>query len=845
MTVKQITLPISGMTCASCVAHVEGGLRETAGVERANVNLASERALVQYDPTRATLPDMVWHVRDVGYDVLTDKVELPLRGVEDAAHLEKSLEEVSGVLSAKINAARDSVSVEIIPGVATIRDLRAAIEQAGAKVRETDSSAVPMEPLDREQEARERELRRERIDLYIGLAFTVPLFVLSMARDITHGILMWQDFMPWLFEWRYFDWLMIALATPVQFYVGRAYHIGAWKALKHRTATMDTLISLGTNAAYFYSLLVVIAPIFGYSLGDHIYAETAAMIITLVKLGKYFETRAKSQTSTAIKQLMAITPKTARVVRGATEVELPIEDVTVGDVLIVRPGERVPVDGVVLSGTSNVDESMLTGEALPVEKTVSDRVIGGTVNKSGAFTFEARKVGKETTLAQIVQLVEQAQGSKAPIQDLADKISAVFVPIVIGIALVTFAAWYVLTPTHSVNEALVSAIAVLIIACPCALGLATPTAMMVSTGRGAEMGILIRSGEALEAMQKITAMVLDKTGTLTLGKPRVTDVVISEFKFQISDLRKESRDLRGGAGLEPPEMTADDILRLAAAAEKFSEHPLGQAIVESARAEGLTLPPAVDFEALAGQGVFARVDSQEVIVGNSKLMVDQKIEMGKLERTAEKFAEEGKTAMFVAIDGAAAGVIAVADTLKPEAKGVVEELESLGVEVFMLTGDDVRTARAMARQAGIEHTVADVLPAQKEETVRKLQAQGKSVAMVGDGINDAPALAQAEVGIAMGTGTDVAMEAADITLMRGDLRALVTTLKLARATMRTIYGNYFWALIYNIIGIPIAAGVLYPSFGIMLSPIIAGAAMAFSSFFVVSNSLRLKNFKAN
>lgn len=841
MTVKQITLPIKGMTCASCVAHVEGGLNETPGVERANVNLATERASVRYDPTRATLPDMVWHVRDVGYDVLTDKVELPLRGVEDAEHLERSLDEVSGVLNAKINSAHDSVSVEIIPGVASIRDLRTAIEEAGAVVPDTDKAAVPVEPPDREREARERELRRERIDLYVALGFTIPLFVLSMARDITHGILMWQDFMPWLFQWRYFDWLMIALATPVQFYVGRGYHIGAWKALKHRTATMDTLISLGTNAAYFYSLLVLIAPVFGYSLGDHIYAETAAMIITLVKLGKYFEARAKSQTSSAIKQLMGLTPKTARVIHGATEVELPIEDVKVGDVLIVRPGERVPVDGVVLSGTSNVDESMLTGEALPVEKTVSDRVIGGTVNKTGAFTFEARKVGKDTTLAQIVQLVEQAQGSKAPIQDLADRISAVFVPIVIGIALATFAAWFVLTPNHSINDALVSAIAVLIIACPCALGLATPTAMMVSTGRGAELGILIRSGEALEAMQKITAMVLDKTGTLTLGKPRVTDVKIADYsrtefgQFKISDSRKITR-------FEPLHMTADDVLSLAAAAEKFSEHPLGQAIVESALAEGLSLPPAVDFEALAGQGVFASVDSQEVIVGNSKLMVDRKIDVGSLERTAKQYAEEGKTAMFVAVDGEATGVIAVADTLKREAKGVVEELESLGIEVFMLTGDDARTARAMARQAGIEHTVADVLPAQKEETVRKLQEQGKSVAMVGDGINDAPALAQAEVGIAMGTGTDVAMEAADITLMRGDLRALVTTLKLARATMRTIYGNYFWALIYNIIGIPIAAGVLYPSFGILLSPVIAGAAMAFSSFFVVSNSLRLRNF---
>jgi P-type Cu+ transporter len=636
----------------------------------------------------------------------------------------------------------------------------------------------------------------------------------------------------------YLDWLFLLLVTPVQFYVGRAYHIGAWKAIKRFTANMDVLISIGTNAAYFYSLAVLVARLGGINFGDHLYFETAAAIITLVKVGKYLEARAKGETSAAIKKLMNLTPKTAQVMRDGAEQEIPVDAVRVGDVLVVRPGERIPVDGVVLTGSSSIDESMLTGESIPVEKNIGDKVLGGTVNKTGAFTFEARKVGKETALAQIVKLVEDAQTSKAPIQKLADQISAIFVPIVLVIAALTFVGWWIFGPEGSFTFALVNAIAVLIIACPCALGLATPTAIMVSTGRGAELGVLIRSAEALETAHKLNAIVLDKTGTLTQGKPTVTDVVVVPTR-QVAELAGANLGLSHREG----RLSKDELLKLVASAERFSEHPLGQAIVEYANAQGISLAPAVDFSALAGHGIRARVDSRDVVIGNSKLMVDEKINTIALDKLATKLADEGKTPMFVAVDGQATGIIAVADTLKPEAREAVQQLQKMNVDVYMLTGDNQRTAAAIAKQVGITHFFAEVLPEQKEQKVRELQAQRKIVAMVGDGINDAPALAAADVGIALGTGTDVAMEAADITLMRGDLRGVVTAIQLSHATMRTIYANYFWAFAYNVAGIPVAAGLLYPFFGILLNPIIAAAAMAFSSIFVVTNSLRLRQFQ--
>ncbi len=829
------------MTCASCVMHVEQGLKETPGVEKAVVNLATERATVKYDPQTATLPDMVWHVQDVGYDVITDKVELPLENMQDKGKVESALRAVAGVLNATLT--NDRATIEIVPGAATIGDLRAAIEAAGAQVADDVSSAAIAEPVDRELEARKRELRRERTNLILGIAFTVPLFSLAMAHDLLMNVWMTNPTLTAFFTSPYFYWLLFLLATPVQFYVGRAYHVGAWKALRRRTANMDVLISIGTNAAYFYSVLVLIGIALGFDLGAHIYFETAAVIITLIKVGKYLEARAKGETSAAIKKLMNLTPKTAHVLRGGVESEIAVDAVRVGDVMLVRPGERIPVDGVVLDGASSVDESMLTGESVPVEKNIGDKVLGGTVNKTGAFTFEARKVGKETALAQIVKLVEDAQTSKAPIQKLADQISAIFVPIVLVIAAATFFVWLIFGPSPAFTFALTNAIAVLIIACPCALGLATPTAIMVSTGKGAERGVLIRSGEALETAHKLNTIVLDKTGTLTQGKPTVTDVVVAPT------LRVPQRAVAGiGMASNDGRMSQDELLKLVASAEKFSEHPLGQAMVEYANAKGLSLAPAVDFGALAGHGIHARVDSREVIVGNDKLMVDQKINTVALDKLAQKLADEGKTPMFVAVDGQAAGIIAVADTLKPEAHDAIESLQRMGIDVYMLTGDNQRTAAAIAKQVGVKKYFAEVLPEQKEQKVRALQGEMKGknkrvVAMVGDGINDAPALAAADVGIALGTGTDVAMEAADITLMRGDLRGVVTAIQLSRATIRTIHGNYFWAFAYNVAGIPIAAGLLYPFFGILLNPIIAAAAMAFSSIFVVTNSLRLRNFK--
>lgn len=856
MATEQIVLPIKGMTCASCVMHVEHGLKDTPGVAQAAVNLATERATVQYDPQTATVPDMVWHVRDVGYDVLTDQVELTVSTVPSRESLETRLRELPGVLNVSFPASSNKLTVEIIPGAVRIGQVRAAIEEAGARLADDSSQMEVAEPVDRERDARQRELARERLNLTIGVAFTVPLFLLAMAHDLLGDLWMSNPTLHAFFSSPYFGWVLLLLATPVQFYVGRAYHIGAWKAARHLTANMDVLISLGTNAAYFYSVLVLLGGALGINFGDHVYFETAAVIITLIKVGKYLEARAKGETSAAIKALMNLAPKTARVVRSGVESDIPVDAVRVGDVLVVRPGAAVPVDGVVLSGASSVDESMLTGESVPVEKQIGDKVLGGTVNKTGAFTFEARKVGRETALAQIVKLVEDAQTSKAPIQRVADQISAIFVPIVLGIALLTFVVWLVFGPSPAFTFAFTNFVAVLIIACPCALGLATPTAIMVSTGKGAELGVLIRSGEALETAHKLNAVVLDKTGTLTQGKPTVTDVV-ADSEWQTADSRwqmahgvSQMADGRWQMANSDTRMAGDNsrsaisyLLTLAASAEKFSEHPLGQAIVEYANSQGLSLAPAVDFEALAGHGLKASVDGQQVVIGNDKLMVDQKIKTGTLDKRAAKLADEGKTPIFVAVDGHIAGIIAVADTLKPEAHEAVQSLQKMNVDVYMLTGDNQRTAAAIAKQVGVTNFFAQVLPEEKEQKVRELQAQGKVVGMVGDGINDAPALAAADVGIALGTGTDVAMEAADITLMRGDLRGVVTAIQLSRATMRTIYGNYFWAFAYNVAGIPIAAGLLYPFLGILLNPIIAAAAMAFSSIFVVTNSLRLRQFR--
>lgn len=832
MALKKVNLPIAGMTCASCVAHVEGGLKEVPGVETAAVNLANERATVQFDPDKTGIDKMVSAVRDVGYDVVTDKITLPIGGMTCAscvAHVENGLRTVPGVLNVSVNLATERATVELVPGTATMGDLRHAVEDVGYEV--LDVGGTEEEFVDRERVLREQERESERRDLILGIIFTLPLFVLSMSHDLLHGVLMANNFMSWLFEWSGFNWLMFALATPVQFYVGRSYHRAAWKSLKALAPNMDLLISLGTNAAYFFSVIVLAAALFGVNITGHVYFESAAMIITLIKVGKYLEARAKGQTSEAIKKLMGLRAKTARVVRDGQEIEVKVEDVRVGDVVSVRPGEKVPVDGVIVEGYSTVDESMITGESLPVEKKLGDSVIGATLNKMGAFRFEARKVGKETALAQIIRLVEDAQASKAPIQRLADQIAAVFVPAVIGVALVTFLVWLVFGPQPWYNFAFVNFVAVLIIACPCALGLATPTAIIVSTGKGAENGVLIRSGGALEAAHRVSAIILDKTGTLTQGAPAVTDV-----------LEAGNWKLGNGNGAQLPPTSVLQLLGLVASAEQNSEHPLGQAIVNRAKEMGLALTVPSEFSAVAGHGVQARVDGHDVLIGNSSLLTDHGVVLDGLESKSAQLADEGKTAMFAAVDGSAAGIIAVADTLKPNSRAAVEALKKLGIKVYMLTGDNPRTAAAIAKQVWIDDYFAGVLPSQKADKVKELQQSGNTVAMVGDGINDAPALAQADIGIAIGTGTDVAMEAADITLISGDLRGVVTAIALSKRTIRTIRGNMFWAFAYNVAGIPIAAGVLYPFFGLLLNPIIAAAAMAFSSVFVVTNSLRLRNF---
>ncbi len=808
MSEKQVTLPITGMTCANCVGAVEKGLRRLEGVGEVSVNLALERATVAYDPARLTEDDLVERVRLVGYDVASATVELPITGMTCANcvnTVEKGLKKLDGVLEASVNLATEKATVTYVAGQLTRRDLVKQVERIGYGVIE---AAEDEEPEDAERAARQREIARQVRYLLVGAIFTLPVFLISMGRDF--GL---------LGHWAHATWvnvLLWALATPVQFYVGWQYYVGGFKSLRNGSANMDVLVALGTSVAYLFSVLVTL----GFFPGQHVYFETAAAIITLIVLGKLLEARAKGRTSEAIKKLMGLRARTARVVRDGAEIDVPIDAVEVGDVVIVRPGEKVPVDGIVIDGHSALDESMITGESLPVDKKPGDRVTGATINKQGLIRFEATAVGRQTALAQIIRLVEEAQASKAPIQRLVDQVAAVFVPAVIAVAIVTFLVWNFLVPGYGFTPALIRLVAVLVIACPCAMGLATPTAIMVGTGRGAEMGILFKNSEALEKAHKLTAVVLDKTGTITRGEPAVTDVVAS-------------------AGVQ------HDVLRLAASAERGSEHPLGEAIVREAQQRGLALAAPEGFEAIAGQGIRAQVEEHTVLVGSLKLMQEQGVGLNGLESEAQRLQDEAKTAMWLAVDGQAAGVIAVADTVKEGSQEAIAELHRLGLHVAMITGDNQATARAIAAEVGVDEVFAEVLPGEKAAHVRKLQEQGYAVGMVGDGINDAPALAQANVGIAIGTGTDVAMAAADVTLMRGDLRSVPQALRLSRATIRTIRENLFWAFGYNTLLIPVAAGVLYPFTWApdilrQLHPILAALAMAFSSVSVVSNSLRLR-----
>lgn len=754
-------LPIIGMTCANCANTIERNVRKLPGIEAANVNLANERLSVSYDSSALKREDIIARVRKAGYDV-----------------------------------------PEIAAG------------------EEMD---------DAEAKARAMEVAHQQKRLLIGVVFTIPLFILSMSRDL--GLLGAWAYEPWV------NYLFWALATPVQFYVGWDYYVSAYRALRIRTANMDVLVALGSSVAYFYSVLVTLSLLTTTSAAGsmagmnpsgsviesehHVYFEIAAVVITLIVLGKLLEVRAKGRTSEAIKKLIGMRPKNARVVRGGTEIDLPIEQVIYGDVVIVRPGEKIPVDGTILEGSTSIDQSMITGESFPVSRTVGEEVIGATINKQGMFKFKATRVGKETALAQIIRLVEQAQGSKAPIQKLVDQVAAVFVPFVIGIATLTFILW--IASGADFTTSLIRMVAVLVIACPCAMGLATPTAIMVGVGKGAENGILFKNSTALQQALKIKAVVLDKTGTVTRGEPVVTDIILTKH------------------------WTADRnaLLTLAASAEKGSEHPLASAVVKAAKEADLSLSDPKDFRAIEGRGLSAVVDGRTVHIGNRKLMTQQNINTSDLEAEATRLQNEAKTTAWIAIDGQAAGLIAIADTVKDGSREAVQALHALGLQVIMLTGDNQATADAIARQVGIDRVLAEVLPADKANVIKQLQSEGLIVAMVGDGINDSPALAQADVGMAIGTGTDVAIEAADVTLMNGDLRSIPRAIRLSRATMNVIRQNLGWAFGYNVALIPIAAGILAtavwaPAFLRQLNPMIAAGAMAFSSISVVSNSLRLR-----
>lgn len=798
---KQTTLQISGMTCAACANRIEKGLSKLEGVSEANVNFALERATVSYQPDIVSPAQMEEKIEKLGYGTVKEQIDFQLTGMTCAAcanRIEKGLAKMPGVSQASVNFALETAHVEYSSSEVSVDDMIRKVEKLGYQAAPKEEAAGDS------GDHRQKEITRQKQKFIISALLSLPL-LWSMVGHFS--------FTSWIFVPELFmnPWFQLLLATPVQFIIGSQFYVGAYKALRNKSANMDVLVALGTSAAYFYSVYLTIQWAANQHHMAEMYYETSAVLITLILLGKLFEALAKGRTSEAIKTLMGLQAKTALVVRDGEEMVVPIEEVVVGDMIIVRPGEKIPVDGEVAEGQSSVDESMLTGESIPIEKQTGAHVFGATMNKNGMLKIKATKVGKETALAQIIKVVEEAQGSKAPIQRVADRISGIFVPIVVGIAVLVFLIWYFFVATGDFANALEKLIAVLVIACPCALGLATPTSIMAGSGRAAEAGILFKGGEHLEAAHRIDTVVLDKTGTVTKGKPELTDV------------RTE--------GIEE-----EEFLRLVGSAEKNSEHPLAEAIVSGIQERGISLVRTEEFEAVPGYGIRAVVEGRTIVIGTRRLMERDEIQMTDALEMMAELERNGKTAMLVAIDQRYAGMVAVADTVKETSKEAIIRLKELGIEVVMITGDNQRTAEAIAADVGIDRVLAEVLPEGKAEEVKKLQSQGRKVAMAGDGINDAPALAVADIGIAMGTGTDVAMEAGDITLMRGDLTSIADAIYMSRKTMANIKQNLFWALAYNSLGIPIAAAGF-------LAPWVAGAAMALSSVSVVLNALRLQRVK--
>ncbi|WP_040286266.1 heavy metal translocating P-type ATPase [Sporosarcina koreensis] len=796
---EEKTLKINGMTCAACANRIEKGLSKMEGVDSANVNFALESTTVRYDPEKANVRDFTEKIEKLGYGVVFDKAEFDITGMTCAAcanRIEKRIARMDGVAEAAVNFAVETLTVRYNSGQITPQDMMAAVKKMGYELH-------PQTADEQKVDHKEEEIKKQTRKFIFSAILTLPLLWTMVAHFEFLSFLYLPDILM-------NPWVQLVLATPVQFIIGAQFYKGAFNALRNKSANMDVLVALGTSAAYFYSVYLLIEWVQGGSTGEPmLYFEASAVILTLILLGKLFEVRAKGKTSQAIQKLLGLQAKTARVLKDGIEQEIPIEEVQAGDILLVKPGEKIPADGEIIAGQSAIDESMITGESIPVDKAPGSPVIGSTINKNGSLQIRATKVGKDSALAQIVRVVEEAQGTKADIQRFADRISGVFVPIVVGIALVTFFIWYFAVTPGDFRSAIIPTISILVIACPCALGLATPTSIMAGSGRAAEMGMLFKGGEHLENTRSIDTVVLDKTGTVTKGEPSLTDVEIQEGFNQT------------------------DVLRWTASAENQSEHPLAQAITAGVKEQGIELTQPDSFQALPGYGIEAVIEGKTILVGNRKLMTGRGIPVETIEARMEQLENEGKTAMLIAVDNTLAGLVAVADTVKETSKDAIARLHALGLDVIMLTGDNRHTAEAIGSQVGVTHVIADVLPEEKGEQITKLQAQGKKVAMVGDGINDAPALASADIGMAIGTGTDIAIEAADITLMRGDLNSVADAIVMSRKTMRNIKQNLFFAFFYNTIGIPIAALGL-------LAPWVAGAAMAFSSVSVVLNALRLQ-----